>query len=213
MIALDRASYDHLHYTAPNGQRMTGAEACFANAYRGHVAVLTDARPGHIACDRDQGWAPYVGMQIVISDFSNEGFNGITMSGDVHMADESHPAHGKHVWSVPVNSFRIFERDPRQAKRLTVPTSKIRKDDVVLTYGMRIRIPGERRTRDGGHGTTVYAWSGIVENLEEVLKEGLVPRSFLCEDIWVEGKGWDCRLTGQWTIQGNDFARWTVERY
>jgi hypothetical protein len=97
---------------------------------------------------------------------------------------------------------------------LMLPTSKLRAGDVVVTYGMRVRLPAEPRVYEnhGHEGRAVYAWDGIVENLDEVVADGFVPRSFLTEELWVDGKGWVFELTGCWVIQGNDLAIWAVER-
>ncbi|MEV4454446.1 hypothetical protein [Microbispora sp. NPDC049633] len=95
---------------------------------------------------------------------------------------------------------------------LSLPTSQLRPGDIVLEFGMRVRLPEqEPRTWKGFQGRTVYAWKGQVENLDEVLAEGLVPRAFLCEDRW-DGGRWVCELTGAWTVQGNDLAIYAVER-
>lgn len=93
---------------------------------------------------------------------------------------------------------------------LTLSTPELRAGDVVLTHGMRVRLPAEPRVYQ--NKGTVYAWDGTVENLDEVLEVGFVPRSFLCEERWVDGIGWVCELTGRWVIQGNELATWGVER-
>jgi hypothetical protein len=95
----------------------------------------------------------------------------------------------------------------------TLVSSQLRAGDLVLEYGMRIRLHGEPAVydHDSPAGPT-YNWPGQVENLQEVLDAGFVPRSFLCENIWDPAKGWTLKLTGRWTVQGNDLARWRVER-
>ena len=74
---------------------------------------------------------------------------------------------------------------------------------------MRVRLDSEPVIYNGGR---TYSWKGIVENLDEVLAEGFIPRSFLGEHEWVQGEGWVFKLTGRWVIQGNELARWSVER-
>ncbi|KAB2344852.1 hypothetical protein [Actinomadura rudentiformis] len=89
-----------------------------------------------------------------------------------------------------------------------VATPDLRGGDLVLHYGMRVRIPAEPRTwrrKD----MTVYGWDGQIENLDEVLTAGLVPHAFLREEVWMDGEGWVCRTTDRWVIQGNELAMWT----
>lgn len=98
-------------------------------------------------------------------------------------------------------SCRVTER---------VPTSEIQPGDLVLTHGMRVRVSAPRTYTD--RDVTVYAFPGKVENLADVLAGGFILRSFLSESRWINGEGWRTELTGAWTIQGNDLARWVVER-
>jgi hypothetical protein len=52
-----------------------------------------------------------------------------------------------------------------------------------------------------------------VENLAEVLAEGIVPPSFLTTDRWDTELGrWVVDRRDRWVIQGNHLARWAVER-
>ncbi|MDP9870386.1 MULTISPECIES: hypothetical protein [Streptosporangium] len=95
-------------------------------------------------------------------------------------------------------------------KPLTLSTPELQAGDVVLTYGMRVRLSPEPRIYQ--NRGTVYAWNGTVENLDEVKADGFVPMSFLSEGHWVDGKGWVYEVTGRWVIQGNDLATWAVMR-
>jgi hypothetical protein len=92
-----------------------------------------------------------------------------------------------------------------------VDTSKLRSGDLVQTHGMNVRL-GEL-TQYTDNGREVYHFTGQVENLDDVLADGRIPRSFLSEPRWVDGKGWEYDVTGRWDIQGNDLATWhRIER-
>ncbi|MGN9782777.1 hypothetical protein ACTMTF_15195 [Nonomuraea sp. ZG12] len=95
-----------------------------------------------------------------------------------------------------------------ELEMLTTP--ELRAGDLVITFGMYVRLPDEPRVYQ--NNGTVYAWDGTVENLDEVLANGFVPRSFLSEERWDDAKGWVYELTGRWVIQGNELASWWVER-
>lgn len=102
-------------------------------------------------------------------------------------------------------------------KTLIVTTSDLRSGDVVLTNGMRVLIEGEPNEYDGynsGERRTVYHWKGLVTNLEDVKEEQFIPISWLYPDKWVPGQGWnkDYSAKPRWVVQGNELARWTVER-
>lgn len=92
-----------------------------------------------------------------------------------------------------------------------VPTPELRVGDLVREHGMRIRIYDGPATHPGNAAGETYVWYGFVENLDEVLAEGFVPRSFLSEDRWTSS-GWTTDLTGRWNIQGNALALHYVER-
>lgn len=92
---------------------------------------------------------------------------------------------------------------------LHLDTSELKSGDIVLTYGMRVLL-GERRTYEGDR-EPVYQFDGTVTNLEEVLEEGFVPASWLHHWTFVEGHRTLTRKD-RWVIQGNRFARWSVER-
>lgn len=102
----------------------------------------------------------------------------------------------------------VDEHPPVTTLRLN--THDLRLGDVVHLYGMKVRLDNppviEQRER------TVYAWTGDVLNPDEVIAAGLVPRSWLGDWYYIAGTGWEWFQTNRWTVQGNDLARWTVER-
>lgn len=98
-----------------------------------------------------------------------------------------------------------------------VVTSELREGDIVLEHGMRCLIDGPMRIstshpdRPGlGDGKTRY-YQALVLNRDEV-SSSAVPYG------WT--RDWNNTFTGstaengehRWTIQGNDLARWAVER-
>jgi hypothetical protein len=95
---------------------------------------------------------------------------------------------------------------------LTLATPDLRLGDLVVLYGMRIRLDTEPKITPNRDGGPTYAWVGTVENLQEVLDAGFIPGSFLHENVWVDDEGWTMQLTGRWNVQGNVLATWTVER-
>src|SRR5258708_26678868 len=103
--------------------------------------------------------------------------------------DDGHTEHcdGGSTWTDP---------EPTTA---TVPTGQLRVGDVVLNYGMRVRIDAIN-PYPGQYGP---AWScpGTVLNVAEVLAAEVVPASFMTR----EGRRDYC------AVQGNYRARWTVE--
>jgi hypothetical protein len=103
--------YTHLHYTAPGGRRMIDITSCLTHAYRHHVAVFTaDNTPGAAAYQRDNGWAAYRGMRIVITGFTDRGPNGVHMTG--HVDDIDTLAHGEYI-QVPLANMAIYAEDSR----------------------------------------------------------------------------------------------------
>jgi hypothetical protein len=82
---------------------------------------------------------------------------------------------------------------------LTLTTPELREGDIVITHGMRCLI--DRPLTLSRDGKTFYVWA-LVLNRDEV-PDAIVPLHWT-RDI----------ATGEhrWTIQGNDLARWYVER-
>jgi hypothetical protein len=93
--------------------------------------------------------------------------------------------------------------------RLCIPTGEIRVGDVVLTHGMRVRIDEIHTYEDHG---AVYACLGTVLNLDEVRAAGVVPPSFLYKEARHSSKDAPGAREDHWNVQGNNLARWTVER-
>ncbi|MBO2464035.1 hypothetical protein [Actinomadura violacea] len=91
-----------------------------------------------------------------------------------------------------------------------VSTPDLKPGDLVIHYGMHIRVP-EWPCIWQHKGSTVYGWLGEIENLKEVLLAGCVPISFLRRTQWVEGEGWVSAIENTWSIQGNELASWYVE--
>ncbi|MCX5201474.1 hypothetical protein OG897_08415 [Streptomyces sp. NBC_00237] len=64
--------------------------------------------------------------------------------------------------------------------------------------------------------STVYAWEGLVTNLEEVKADNFIPLHRLYPEKWGigEGGGWgiDWSAEPTWTVQGNELMTWNVER-
>jgi len=96
-------------------------------------------------------------------------------------------------------------------QQLYVSSSQLRKGDVVLTHGMRVLIDQDIQNYAGAHGR-VYHVNGLVTNIEEVLAENFIPKSWLYPDVFRGGwtKDWDA--DPRWAIQGNDHAHWVIER-
>ena len=94
----------------------------------------------------------------------------------------------------------------------TVKTSELRQGDIVLCWGMRCLIDREIQ-ESSAHGNArengpVLYTSALVLNRDEISPE-LVPLGFTID------RGSDGRKQSdepRWTIQGNDLARWSVER-
>ena len=75
-----------------------------------------------------------------------------------------------------------------------VRTNELRTGDLVLHYGMRIRL-GERHEYTNDVGSAAWWFPGTVENMSEVYRPDHVTAGLLHEDA-------------QWTIQGNELASW-----
>lgn len=88
-------------------------------------------------------------------------------------------------------------------------TPELKVGDVVQEWGMRVRLDDGGPAR-GHHLRDVYHFSGTVLNLDEVLKVGFVPPSFLCTSKW-DGSRWVTDRRDHWIVQGNELATWAVE--
>ncbi|WBP87018.1 hypothetical protein [Kitasatospora cathayae] len=104
-----------------------------------------------------------------------------------------------------------YHTDGRCQRHTEMSTDQLRKGDVVITHGMRVLLEEEPRVYPKGD-RTVYAFDGRVANLEEVKAHGHVPLDYLRTHKWVDGQGWVTDREDMWQIQGNELARWTVER-
>jgi hypothetical protein len=101
----------------------------------------------------------------------------------------------------------------RENAHVRVHTGELQVGDVVLTYGMRVRIDAIQEHKDEGtHGGVFWSSDGTVTNLDEVKAAGVVPPSWLCTEKFVEGQGWTTDRNDRWNVQGNDLATWTVVR-
>jgi hypothetical protein len=101
-----------------------------------------------------------------------------------------------------------------QLTTIQVDTSQIRVGDLVLNYGMRIRID-EIQVHDDetSHGGKVYCCLGTVLNVEEAIEKYDIPRSFMFNEIrHVYGPDHPGTREDFWNVQGNDLARWNVLR-
>jgi hypothetical protein len=94
-----------------------------------------------------------------------------------------------------------------------VATPDLQLGDIVLAYGMRILLDTPAETFPNPNRETIcYSWLGTVLNADEAVTVHRIPRSFLSTDIWVDGTGWTRVQDNRWNVQGNHFARWSVER-
>ena len=93
----------------------------------------------------------------------------------------------------------------------SVDTSQIRVGDVVLAYGMRVRIDEVREYDSSAINGPAWHCPGTVLNLDEVLAAECVPPAFLRTERWEDGQGWVTGRRDYWVIQGNRLARWRVE--
>lgn len=88
------------------------------------------------------------------------------------------------------------------ARLIRVLSSDLRAGDVVLTHGMRVRIPEPHRSGTGVDAVT--SARGVVENPDAPTVILMVPAAWMHEP---ERDG-----TPRWTVQGNDRRTWTVHR-
>jgi hypothetical protein len=98
--------------------------------------------------------------------------------------------------------------------RLNLKSSELRPGDVVWCHGMRCIIDRDIHTNDRytDGGGTVYYTRALVTNRDDIPTER-VPLSFT-ETSTYPSRGMDPEPEGthRWTIQGNDLARWQVDR-
>lgn len=91
-------------------------------------------------------------------------------------------------------------------------SSELKPGDIVVNYGMRIRIDAVREVEDeSSYGGRYYSCPGTVLNLADVAEMEIVPLGWLRTQKFVEGTGWVTDRTDYWTVQGNDLATWGVE--
>lgn len=97
---------------------------------------------------------------------------------------------------------------------IQVATSELRRGDVVLSHGMRVLLDGECTSRVDTYGTgrEVFWWDGLVLNPDDAINVYRIPRTFIGDYQWDDSEGWVFVQTNRWTVQGNDLARWAVER-
>jgi hypothetical protein len=97
---------------------------------------------------------------------------------------------------------------------IVVDTSQIGVGDIVLNYGMRIRIDEIQVHEDEtSHGGFVYCCLGTVLNVEDAVTIHDIPRSFMFNETrHVHGPDHPDAREDFWNVQGNDLARWTVVR-
>lgn len=114
------------------------------------------------------------------------------------------------AWS-QVHSLTVPPPVKRTETLRNVPTSQLKVGDLVLCYGMIVHLNGQVKVwRDNGRN--VYTWIGKVLNPKEATSECGIPRSFLRSHLW-DGQRWSTdTYYPYWNVQGNDLARWTVER-
>ena len=89
----------------------------------------------------------------------------------------------------------------KQLKR----TTELQNGDVVWNHGMQILISNRQSAtyNDQENVTRTIVWfTGEILNVEEVNAEGFIPFSWRCDKN---------KLGNEWTIQGNELARWAVE--
>jgi hypothetical protein len=92
-----------------------------------------------------------------------------------------------------------------------VQTGDMHVGDIVLCYGMRVRID-EVRPYAGSNGRPAWSCPGTILNLAEVRAAGLVPPGFLRTRKWDDGRGWATDRGDRWAVQGSNLRQWTVER-
>lgn len=96
---------------------------------------------------------------------------------------------------------------------LTLSTPELRKGDVVTCHGLRCLLDSEPQLSRSHPGTSTFYCLALVLNRDEVPNE-VVPVAWTAD--WDRGRSrHEPRPHDgehRWTIQGNDLARWSVER-
>lgn len=97
----------------------------------------------------------------------------------------------------------------RQAPTVSVVSSALRPGHIVREHGMRVRIDEVRPYASSSSSRdaypTAYSCPGTVLNVAQVREAGIVPLGFLACSVHPGGRCWH--------VQGNDLARWAVERH
>lgn len=96
-----------------------------------------------------------------------------------------------------------------------VITLDLRPGDVVVTWGMRVRIDGPRSVtyQDPGRlGEPVYLWPGKVVNMEEIRSAGVIDMRLFERKMYTSAIGWYLEETDDWVVKGDNLANWRVER-
>ena len=102
------------------------------------------------------------------------------------------------VWSGVQSAYA------RVATESNVPTSELRTGDVVAAASGWVRVGELLATRDSAHGPVLSFDGTILGHAEQVSAGNDTAR-------WIAGVNRGYAAAAQWTIQGNDLARWTRE--
>ena len=122
------------------------------------------------------------------------------------------PRRGHDYWARVTLADRTVRTYGEVPQPEIVRTGQLRVGDVVLTHGMRVRIDAVNQYGGGHGGAPAWSCPGTVLSLAEVLAAKIIPAHFLTTEKWEDGRGWVTDRNDHWTIQGNDLARWAVER-
>lgn len=102
-----------------------------------------------------------------------------------------------------------IQQASRPAPTITVKSSALRPGHIVREHGMRVRIDSVHPYASDGPNRdrypVVYSCPGTVLNVPEVRAARIVPAGFLACEVHPGGACWH--------VQGNDLARWRVERH
>lgn len=96
---------------------------------------------------------------------------------------------------------------------LTLTTPELRRGDIVCEHGMRVLIDGDPQLSKSHPGNSTFYHRGLILNPDEVREAGFVPWGWLFDNSYdYENRCWVKTGEPRWTIQGNELARWAVER-